>query len=117
MRFFGYEWKPGAISWVLHRLTGIGISIFLGFHIWTQTKIYGGEASFNQVMEFYKLTIIKFGEIVLMGAIIFHALNGVRIVMVDFARGARYHKKLLWGVVALGAGLCAAGTWMVVQHM
>ncbi len=117
MRILGYEWKPGAISWIFHRLTGIGISVFLGFHIWTQTKIYGGEASFNQVMEFYKLPVIKFGEIVLMAAIIFHALNGVRIVIIDFARGARYHKKLLWGAVATGALLFAAGTWVVMQNM
>ena len=117
MSFLGYEWKPGALSWLLHRLTGIGISAFLGFHIWTQTKIYGGPDSFNQVMEFYKLPLIKAGEIVLMGAIIFHALNGLRIVIVDFASGARYHKKLLWGAVAAGAVLFAAGTWVVVQHM
>jgi len=117
MRFLGYEWKPGAWSWLLHRLTGIGISVFLGFHIYTQTLIYSGPESFNKVMEFYKLPLIKIGEIVLMGAIIFHALNGLRIVIVDFGSGARYHKKLLWGAVAVGIVLFAAGTWVVVQHM
>lgn len=117
MRILGYEWKAGAVSWIFHRLTGIGISVFLGFHIWTQTKIYGGVESFNEVMELYKLPIIKLGEIALMAAIIFHALNGVRIVIIDFARGARYHRKLLWGAIAAGAVLFMAGTWVVVQHM
>lgn len=117
MRVLGYEWKAGAISWIFHRLTGIGISVFLGFHIWTQTKMYGGAESFNQVMELYKLPIIKLGELALMAAIIFHALNGVRIVIIDFARGARYHEKLLWGAIAAGTVLFAAGTWVVVQNM
>ncbi len=116
MRFLGYEVKTGMFSWLLHRITGVGITIFLFFHIWTQTQIYGGPEKFNAVMEFYKSPLIKISEILLMGAIIFHALNGLRIVIVDFAEGSRYHKKLFWGAMAATAVLFLVGTWIVVSR-
>lgn len=116
MRFFGYEVRTGMFSWLLHRITGVGISLFLGLHLWTQTKMYAGPEAFNAVMEFYKHPLAKAGEILLMGAIIFHALNGLRIVIIDFAEGARHHKKLFWGAMAASAVLFAVGTWIVVSE-
>ncbi len=112
-----YRWRSGAVAWLLHRITGIGISIFLGFHFYTQAEIYSGPEQFNKIMKFYQTPLIKIGEILLMAAIIFHALNGLRIVMVDFAGGARYHRKLLWGLSGLGGVLFVVGAWFVVAHM
>lgn len=112
-----YKWRAGALSWLLHRITGIGISIFLGFHFYTQAEIYAGPERFNAVMQLYQTPLIKVGEILLMAAIIFHALNGVRIVLVDFADGARYHRKLLWGLSGVGGVLFVLATWFVVAHM
>jgi succinate dehydrogenase / fumarate reductase cytochrome b subunit len=112
-----YKWRAGAVSWLLHRITGVGITIFLGMHFWSQAEIYSGPEKFNAVMRFYQLPIIKVGEIVLMAAIIFHAMNGLRIVLVDFGQGARFHRKLLWGLSSLGGVLFIWATWFLIVHM
>ena len=40
-------------------------------------------------------------EVGLVGAVLFHALNGIRIMLVDFwAKGPRYQRQMLWAVVA-----------------
>ena len=44
-------------------------------------------------------------EVGLVGAVLFHALNGMRIMLVDFwSQGPRYQRQMLWIVVGLGAG-------------
>lgn len=112
-----YQWRMGAVAWLLHRVSGIGVLVFLGFHIWTQTKVYRGQQAFNEVLALYQRPIFKFGEIVLMGAVIYHALNGIRIAIVDFANGARYHKKLFWTLTAIGIVMYALGTYSALIHM
>jgi succinate dehydrogenase / fumarate reductase cytochrome b subunit len=112
-----YKWRTGALAWLLHRLTGLGITVFLGFHLYSQAEIYAGPEKFNQIMAFYQTPLIKVGEILLMAAILFHALNGLRIVIVDFGEGARYHRKLFWGFSTLGGVLFIIGAWFVISKM
>ena len=46
------------------------------------------------------------GELALVGAIGFHALNGLRIILIDFWQvGPRYHRLMFWIVIALWAVL------------
>ena len=57
----------------------------------------------------YKHPIMILGEIGLVGAIVFHAFNGLRIILVDFwKQGTRYHRHMLWAVLVLWAVTMAA---------
>ena len=50
----------------------------------------------------YKNPIMGLGEYGLVAAILFHAFNGLRIILVDFwSKGAKYQKQMLWIVVGL----------------
>lgn len=58
--------------------------------------------AYNAIMEVYKNPIMGLGEAVLVAAIVYHAFNGIRIILVDFWKdGARHHKTMLWGVLVL----------------
>lgn len=55
----------------------------------------------------YKNPIVALLEYGLVAAILFHALNGLRIIAVDFwSKGPRYQKQMLWSVV---------GIWVVLM--
>jgi succinate dehydrogenase / fumarate reductase, cytochrome b subunit len=42
------------------------------------------------------------GEVALVGAIVFHAFNGLRIVLIDFwQKGSKYQKVMFYVVIAL----------------
>ena len=42
------------------------------------------------------------GEAGLVLAIVFHAFNGIRLILVDFwAKGPRYQRQMLWAVLVL----------------
>jgi succinate dehydrogenase / fumarate reductase cytochrome b subunit len=97
-----YRGNEGMWSWVLHRITGVAIFFFLLVHVLDTALIRVSPEAYNIVMESYKNPIMGMGEVVLVGAIAYHAYNGLRIILVDFwAKGARYQRQLWWGVLGL----------------
>jgi succinate dehydrogenase / fumarate reductase cytochrome b subunit len=100
--YFRYKWDAGFVAFLLHRVTGIGLLVYLGMHIWSIFSLHD-PALFNQTMWLYAHPIFKLGEIALFFTILVHALNGIRIILVDFTDAARYHKTLLWVLTTVGS--------------
>lgn len=89
-------------SWVLHRITGVGIFFFLLVHILDTALLRLSPEAYNAVIGTYQTPIMGIGEVGLVGAIGFHALNGLRIILIDFwSVGTKHHKLMFWIVIAL----------------
>ena len=84
-----YRGGVGQVSWALHRITGVGVLIFLCLHILDTFLIILGPAHYNQIIGLYRLPIFRVGEVGLVACVLFHALNGIRIILLDF------HPKLM----------------------
>ena len=104
-----YRGNTGMWSWVLHRITGVAIFFFLLVHILDTALVRVSPEAYNAVINTYKTPIMGLGELALVVAIGFHALNGLRIILIDFwSVGPRYHKLmfviviLLWIVLLAG---------------
>jgi succinate dehydrogenase / fumarate reductase cytochrome b subunit len=94
-----YRGDPGMWSWVLHRITGATIFFFLFVHVLDTALVRVSPEAYNAVIETYKTPIIGLMEVGLVAAVLFHALNGIRIILIDFwAEGPRHQKKMLLGV-------------------
>ena len=101
-----YRGKVGMWSWVLHRITGVAIFFFLLVHILDSSLLSISPESYNTVINTYKQPVMGVGELGLVGAIVFHALNGVRIILIDFWRkGAKFQNRMFWWVIALAVVL------------
>jgi succinate dehydrogenase / fumarate reductase cytochrome b subunit len=110
-----YRGREGMWSWVAHRVTGVLIFFFLFAHVMDTALVRVSPQAYNEVIGTYKNPIVGLGETGLVAAVIFHALNGVRIILVDFwAKGPRYQRQMLWGVVALFVVLFAP---FAVRHL
>ncbi|MGO3146204.1 MAG: succinate dehydrogenase, cytochrome b556 subunit [Leucobacter sp.] len=97
-----YRGNEGMWSWVLHRITGVAIFFFLLVHVLDTALIRVSPEAYNAVMSTYKTPIMGLGEAALVAAIVFHAYNGLRIILVDYwSKGAKYHKTMFWIVIAL----------------
>src|SRR5690606_6911729 len=89
-------------SWVLHRITGVGIFFFLIEHVLSTTLVRVSPEAYNIVIASYKNPIMGLIEVGLVAAVGFHALNGLRIILIDFWRvGPRLHKAMFWAVIIL----------------
>ncbi len=99
-----YRGDPGMWSWVLHRITGATIFFFLFVHVLDTALVRVGPQTYNEVIETYKTPIVGLMELGLVAAVLYHALNGVRVILIDFwAQGPRYQRLMLWviGIVWL----------------
>lgn len=95
-----YRGREGMWSWVAHRISGVLIFLFLFAHVLDTALVRVSPEAYNTVMETYKNPIVGLGEAGLVAAVLFHALNGLRIVAVDFwAEGPRYQRQMFWAVV------------------
>ena len=104
-----YRGNTGMWSWVLHRITGVAIFFFLLVHILDTALVRVSPEAYNVVIESYKTPVMGLGELGLVVAIGFHALNGLRIILIDFwSVGPKYHKLmfvvviLLWVILLIG---------------
>jgi len=89
-------------SWVLHRITGVAIFFFLLVHILDTALVRLSPEAYNAVIDSYKTPLMGLGEIALVAAIGFHALNGLRIILIDFwSVGTKHHRFMFWAVIVL----------------
>ena len=110
-----YRGREGMWSWVAHRITGVLIFFFLLVHVLDTALVRVSPETYNAVIGTYKNPIVGLGEAGLVGAVVFHALNGVRVMLVDFwHRGTRLQRQMLWGVVALWVVLMVP---FLVRHL
>ncbi len=110
-----YKWKGGMLSWFLHRVSGIGLVIFLVIHIEGMFSLAKGPEAFNNVIAMYNTPLFKVLEIFLFAAIIFHAVNGIRIILVDFAGGSRYPKPLFYSMAIVTAVVFLVGSYFLLM--
>jgi len=103
-----YRGKVGMWSWVLHRITGVGIFFFLLVHVLDTALVRVSPEAYNVVIESYKTPIIGLAELGLVGAILFHGLNGLRVIAVDFwSKGTKFQSAMFWVVIVVTAVLVA----------
>ncbi len=103
-----YKKRVGMWAWMLHRLTGLGLVAYLILHVWGLKAITNAEA-YNALIASYHAPLFKVAEFGLLIAVVYHALNGVRIVLIDFMGWSPNQKKLFWALGAVAVLLIAVG--------
>lgn len=70
-------------AFVAHRTTGVAIFAFLALHVFDVALYALSPARFDDVHELYGTAPMRVFECLLLFAILFHTLNGVRLVLLD----------------------------------
>lgn len=99
LEYLTYRGGPGHWSWILHRLAGVGVFLFLLIHIVDIALIGWGPKVFNKLLFLYRAPAFRAGEVLLVGAVLYHAINGIRICTIDFwPETMALHRKLTYAV-------------------
>lgn len=113
-----YRGDPGMWSWVLHRISGATIFFFLFVHVVDTALVRVSPEAYNAVIETYKTPIIGLMEIGLVAAVLYHALNGIRVILIDFwSKGPRYQRQMLWVVAGVFITVMIASLGVIGMHM
>ena len=79
----GGRYGADRYAYALHRLTGLGILAYFLMHIFVTGRRLGGPEQWDSTMQFFKNPIFAIGEFLVFLAFIYHAINGIRLVLVE----------------------------------
>lgn len=85
-QYHGKNLHRGKTLWLaamLHRLSGLGLAIFLPVHFLTLGVAITGEAQFENVLGWSEVLAVKIGEAVLIFFLVIHALGGLRLLAIE----------------------------------
>ncbi len=114
--WLGYRGGAGQVAWVLHRLTGVGVLLFFVIHVVDTMFIAYGPELYNKVMAIYRMPVFRYGEIALAAALLYHALNGTRITILDFwPELGRKQRALFYAEMVLFAIIFVPGAILMLK--
>jgi succinate dehydrogenase / fumarate reductase cytochrome b subunit len=112
-----YRGREGMWSWVAHRITGVLIFFFLFAHVLDTALVRVSPESYDSVIATYKNPFVNLMEVGLVAAVTFHALNGLRIMLIDFwESGPRYQRQMLYAEMALWVILVVPESYRMLEH-
>lgn len=112
-----YRGGQGMWSWALQRITGVAVFFFLLVHVLDTALVRVSPDTYDKIIATYKTPIVNLLEVGLVAAVLYHALNGVRVILVDFwSKGPRYQKQMLWVIIAIWLVVMVPGAYFMLLH-
>lgn len=113
-----YRGGLGMLMWALHRLAGIGILLFLSLHVVDIFLLTFGEELFNELLVIYTAPWARPLEVLLLFGVLFHALNGLRIILQDFfPRLMMYQTRLIVAELVVFLAVFLPSAWVVIRPL
>lgn len=94
-----YRGREGYWAWLLHRVSGVAIVLFLFLHILDTCLVGFGPVAYETFVSLYRVPVFRVLEVALSGAVLYHGLNGLRIIAIDFIENATRVQRQLWYAV------------------
>jgi succinate dehydrogenase / fumarate reductase cytochrome b subunit len=113
--FWPTNMKTGMWAWVGHRLTGLALVAYVFMHLsfLTTASLSEGGADFDKLMATTSQPLFVAMDFMLVIIVIYHAMNGFRIMLFDLGVGIRRQKLVFWICMAVSAVLIVGGLWAI----
>jgi len=113
--FWPANMKTGMWAWVGHRLTGIILVVYVFMHLSfiTTASLGNGEVSFDDLMATTSQPLFILMDFLLVVVVIYHAVNGFRVVLFDMGVGIKRQKLVFWIAMAVAAVLVVVGMYFI----
>lgn len=116
--WFTYRGGLGMLMWALHRLAGIAILLFLSLHVVDIFLLTFGEELFNELLVIYTAPWARPLEVLLLFGVLFHALNGLRIILQDFfPRLMLFQARLIVVELVVFLAVFLPSAWVIVRPL
>ena len=104
-------------AFLMHRVSGVALTLFLPLHFWALGNALHGEAKLESFLRWADQPLVKFAETMLVLLLAAHMAGGVRLLMLEFMTWRNIndqHKTLLAAAVgvSVAAGLAFLLNWV-----
>ena len=93
--------RAGWWAWFLQRLTGVALVGYLFLHILVISTVQAGQDAFDSVLIVLQKPFFVVLDLFLIAAVVYHALNGVRVLLFDLGIGLKRQAGLFWVCMVL----------------
>jgi succinate dehydrogenase cytochrome b subunit len=109
-------WKAtGMWAWLLFRISGLVLVFYLGAHIIVIST--GHFDQLDRLMKAFDNPVLVLADLALVVAVLYHALNGVRIILMDLGVGIHRHKVMFWSAMAVVVACFAVFAYVAFSYI
>lgn len=113
-----YRGREGQWAWVLHRVSGIALALYLLLHVIDISLVMYGPAIFNRFLAFYHQWPFRVGLVLIIAGVVYHSFNGLRIILMDFTDwGVKIQREMFYGVLIITVLIGIPVLWKVVPEI
>ena len=106
LQTYGHRTNPLWLAFIIHRVSGLALAIFLPFHFLALGLALRGEANLDGFLRWTEQPLVKWSEAALVGLLAVHMLGGLRLLALEnlgWFNGQRW-----WAALAIvGAAIVA----------
>jgi len=92
---------------MLHRVTGLALTLYLGLHLVLLNQLRAGPGAWDAFVSLVRSPVFLILDALLLGAAAFHGFNGIRLTMLGLGWAVRWQKVMLWASVVLAVAFTA----------
>ena len=109
------RWRdPGWLAFALNRLTGHILVLYLILHLVVLSQLLDGPSGWDRLLGIFGSRPFLVGDVLLIAAVVFHGLNGLRVAALTFGIGARHTTALIVVVLVVSTVLSALAGWAIL---
>lgn len=113
-----YRGREGMVAWAFHRISGVGILAFVILHVIDIYLVGGDPALYDELLSFYASPAGRLLEVLLGAALLYHALNGLRIIIIDlWPAMTAYHRHIWWASWLLFVAIGIPGAVIILRPL
>jgi len=108
-RWFELRRSVGLWAFMIHRFSGVGLVVYLYLHLAVLNQLRGGPEGWDEFIALARSPLFLALDVILLGGLLIHGLNGLRLTLLGLGRGLRWQKVLFWASLIVTILLTAWG--------
>jgi fumarate reductase subunit D len=93
------SWNKGAhpsyAAFLIHRLSGLALALFLPLHFWALGQAIKGDAALDGFLRWADQPLVKFAELGLVVLLAVHLAGGLRLLVLEFFGWSPWQKSAI----------------------
>lgn len=108
IRWFDPRYRSiGSWAFILNRVTGLGLVLYLLMHLVALGQLAAGPAAYDGFISLVHNPLFKLGELLVIAACFIHGFNGIRIALNSVGVGVQAQKSTFVGLMLVAIGIIA----------
>ncbi len=103
----------GLIAFAFNRISGLALALYLVLHLIVLSTLTRGEPGWEAFLRIAHTPLFFLFDMALFAAVLYHALNGVRVTLIGLGYGGRHQKSLFFGLAAVAVVVWVIAVWLM----